>query len=814
LIDPVSRLSVHSRPGMLSVTDPRLFAPGQEARAASFARRLFRIPEVRSIEVDSSTATAAVRYRGSPGDQQILIGRLADALTSDGCSESQTMPSWRRGETVKLRRYGDIITTLEILTVTKNCLEARYRANGSDSMRARRVTDALRQIPGLLEVTIEAGKLTIRLDPVIPSVEELVRRVEAELQTPPNPHTAPQAEKVDFDMANVSLGVSTVGEFVLPAVMPVAAALLVVSNIDTVRAAGGQLSVGKIGLPLLYTGIAGMTLVSGQFFAAAIMLLCFRSWEQRYRRDVEVENQALLDESVGVPGDALAICADGLERIVPRSEIGVGQHLRVRAGDRIPADATVIDGAALVDEVRLLGDPAPATRIKGDEVLAGSRLLAGQLDLVALRTGLHTRAAQVSRALIATTVPAPAEWALNSHAEKFADRTVGPSLFAAGLGLLAGGPGMSLAAMRPDYSTAIGVAAPLETLRSVRIALRHGALIRSGEALSRLASSSWVILDDHEALQRADCELAEMQVRGVEEDRLLPALAAAGVWLGDPRGPALVRACRARRLIARRATLREIGATFVAIEYGGHVLRLSGKADRKRLAPLRVELDGVEVARLRFQRTSSLAAAASVRQLQRAGLRVLLASERESSAVAPLARRLGVDQFVSDADADSRRRLLRALSERGLSVVHVHAGPGLRDSGDAHLSVALADAADETSWHDADMVLFGQSIAPLPALVRLARDSITRVASMRRMALAPNLACVAGAFAFGLPGLAVIVISNLGTSMVYNNARRALRLASLEDTSPPEAVWCTEDVVPIDDEAILEDDILAKGECA
>jgi cation transport ATPase len=283
-------------------------------------------------------------------------------------------------------------------------------------------------------------------------------------------------------MANVSLGVATVGEFVLPAVMPVAAVLLVVNNLDTVRDATRQLSAGKIGLPLLYTGIAALTLVSGQFLTAAVMLWCFRSWEQRYQRDLEIENQALLDEIVGVPANGLVVKADGLEQITPSSEISAGQRLRVRAGDRIPVDATVIDGAALVDEVRLLGNPAPATRIKGNEVLAGSRLLAGELDLAALRTGWQTHAAQVSQTLIRTTVPAPGEWTLNQQAERFADRTVGPTLIAAGLGLLTGGPGMSVAIMRPDYATGAGLAAPLETLRSVRVALRHGALIRSDEA--------------------------------------------------------------------------------------------------------------------------------------------------------------------------------------------------------------------------------------------------------------------------------------------------------------------------------------------
>jgi cation transport ATPase len=780
---------------MLSVTDPRLFAPGQETSAALFARRLFRLSEVRSIEIDPIRATATVRYNASPGDHQILVDRLADALTSEDDPQPETMPNWRPGEIIKLRRYGGIVTTLEILTLNRSCIEVRHRVNGHNPKTARRVMDALRQIPGQLDVAIDAGKLSIQLDPSVTSAVALVRRMETEFLEPPDPHEAPGTGKVDFDMANVSLGVSTVGEFVVPAVMPVAAALLVVNNLDTARGATEQLSAGKIGLPLLYTGIAAMTIVSGQFFAASVMFLCFRAWEQLYRRDLEAENQAMLDESLGVPGDALAVIADGTEQIVPRSEIVVGQHLRVRAGDRIPVDATVIDGAALVEEVRLRGDPAPATRIKGDEVLAGTRVLAGQLDLAALRTGWETRAAQLSRALIGTTVPAPAEWALNQQAEKFADRTVGPSLVGAGMGLLTGGPAMSLAVMRPDYSTAVGLAAPLETLRSVRVALRHGALIRSDEALSRFAVSSWVILDDHESLRCGACELAEMQVKSVEEDRLLPALAAAGLWLGDPRGPALVRACRARHLIARRAALREIGDAFVAIEYGSHVLRLSGKASQTQFAPLRVELDGVEVARLRFQRTVRLAAAPTVQQLQRAGLRVLLTSQRKASMVEPLARRLGVDRFLSGADADSRRSLLRSLNERGVRAVHVHAGPGLRNSSDAHLSVALG-CADETSWHDADIVLFGQSIAPLPALVQLARDSKARMENLRRLALAPNLASAAGAFAFGLPGLAVIFISNLGTSMVYNRARRALRVASLDDTSPPEAAWCTEDDVP------------------
>ncbi len=139
----------------------------------------------------------------------------------------------------------------------------------------------------------------------------------------------------------------------------------------------------------------------------------------------------------------------------------------------------------------------------------------------------------------------------------------------------------------------------------------------------------------------------------------------------------------------------------------------------------------------------------------------------------PLARQLGVDKHLGDMDSNSRRNLLTALGERGVGVVHVHCGDAPRDPGDGRLSVALS-VGDGVGCNDADILLFGPSIAPLPALAALARDSVARVGQARTMAVAPNVACVAGAFAFGLTGLAVVLISNFGASIVYNRARRAL----------------------------------------
>ena len=267
--------------------------------------------------------------------------------------------------------------------------------------------------------------------------------------------------------------------------------------------------------------------------------------------------------------------------------------MRVLAGETVPADAIVRAGAGLVDETAIRGTLAPVREVTGDQVLAGSRLRAGSLDVEVRRTGQNTRAAQIAQSLIETTVPAPRSWVLNRDAEEFARRAVAPTLIAAGTGLLVGGTTTAGAVLRPDYATGIGLAMPLEVLRGVKLAIRNGVVVRVANALRRLAAISWIVLDDHPTLHRVGCNVAEIRTKRLDENRLLPAVAAAGVWLGDERGAALVRACRERGLIVRHADLREIESDGVVVEHRGHLVRLRGRPVVAGAAPspLIVEID-------------------------------------------------------------------------------------------------------------------------------------------------------------------------------------------------------------------------------
>jgi hypothetical protein len=415
----------------------------------------------------------------------------------------------------------------------------------------------------------------------------------------------------------------------------------------------------------------------------------------------------------------------------------------------------------------------------GSQVLLDESVVLPEKPRVLTADGPETSASRISRAPVETTVPERRTWALSRDAEAFARRAVAPTLLAAGAGLLVGDVTTAGAVLRPDYATGVGLATRLETIHDARFATRSGAVIRAGDALERLATTSWIFLDDHPALHHAVCDVAEVRTKWLDEARLLPAIAAAGMWLGDERGSALARACHDRGLVVRRAALREMSGDGVAIGFGDRLLRLSGRpVVAGAPPPLIVQVDGMAVARVRFARNGHPEAAEVVRCLQQGGLSVFLASERV------WAKQLGIDRYCGNMSTGDKIQFLRSLRRQSVAAAYI--GDCLTNAAvarEAHLSIDFAptDTAADAGWDqgNSDIALLAPSITPLPALCALARDSLRRRKRARYAVVIPNLLCVAGALAFGLTPAAVVLISNFGTSMAYNGAKRSLRKAAI-----------------------------------
>jgi cation transport ATPase len=769
------------RPGAIEVVDERVFGPSASAFARRFAGRVLALDEVRALTIEPAGATATIRLRAIAGAAAPLLTRLADAVAAaNTAAPAIDLPAWRDGDRVTLYRHRNFVSRFGKLDLGCGTLMIRHPAIARDCAVAAGAAAALRSIAGVIE-TVATTRLSVRFEPDAVSAEQLVRIIEASVFGT-SAKGEPGSDQVDFAFANLSVGTAVVSDLMLTPLMPVAAGLLVYSNLGAFKGAADQLRRGQIGLPALYSSIVGVTLASGQFLSAALMLWFYRYWERRYRRDLTAAQRALLDEHLSLPEEVRIVTADGLERTVPADEIAAGQRFRVVAGETVAVDAIVQSGAALVAELERGTAISPRRKTVGDTVAAGGRLVGGALDLCACRTNGQSRAARIARILSEATLPAPGVWSLNREAESFAHRAVTPTLVTAGAGLAIADLATAGAVLRPDYATGIGLASPLVGLRNIRSALCNGAVVRTANAFDRLAEIRCVVLDDNSTLREADAQLAEFRTSRLDEARLLPAAAAAGVWLGDPRGAALVRACRERGLVVRRTDLHKVDGDGIAVRFGPHIVRLSGSPVVAGVAapPLFVEVDGVEVAAMRFSRSGRPEAATTVSQLRRRGLRVVLISEHSATG---LAHALGVDRYAGNLDATDKLRLLHSLQRPGHPVAYVGEGwVGTPLTRAAHVSIGLTPAAAvaaEEGPDAAEIALLDRSIAPLPVLCALACDYRRHQQHMRYAVMAPNLLCVAGAFAFGFTPIVTVFVSNFGTSLAYNGARRA------RDASPP-----------------------------
>src|SRR5665811_1501669 len=136
-------------------------------------------------------------------------------------------------------------------------------------------------------------------------------------------------------------------------------------------------------------------LVPVYFEAAAVivaLVLVGQVLELRAREKTGGAIRALLDLA---PKTALRVLKDGKTETAPLASVKVGDVLRVRPGDKIPIDGTVIEGRSAVDESMLTGEPIPVEKVAGDRVTGGTLNGTGSFDMRVDRTGAATTLAQV-----------------------------------------------------------------------------------------------------------------------------------------------------------------------------------------------------------------------------------------------------------------------------------------------------------------------------------------------------------------------------------------------------------------------------------
>ncbi len=762
-----------------------LFGPGAESQSRRFARRAFTFPEIHSLHLEPDMGKASLHYQLESGRQADFLVRLAAGIggTAEGLDES-LLPLWMRGQPVTLHRFGRYVSVFEITQAGPGRLQLRHAGLARNPALGRRLEDTVRNLVGIKQATVSgnAGKLWVCYEPELANLLQLIRAAEAQLFSPRTALATLCPAPARMGLANATLGLAALGEFAWPALLPVCIAMLVFSSLGTLCDAARQLRQGKVGLPTVYAALLCCSISTQQIVAYALMKWSFRFWAQRIHAILAGECRTLLEENLPIPAYSRIIRSNEVDALVSTATLQPGNHVLVDGPGAVPADGRVVAGSALVEENTLCGSRSPVRKSFGDKVFAGSQVLAGNIEVEVWHTGTQTRAARIARSVIDGVRDLTRNQALPRKAEAIAERTVLPTLAVAGLGWAVGAGGLFTvgAVLHADYASGPKIAVPLETLRAMNLALRSGAVVRTGDALHRLAESRFLVLDDHPAwacmeleLERMDHSLAES-----ETDNLLCHVVGAGLYLGDGRTKALVDSCLGKGLAVHQPPLIALDAEKVTVRQGVHtiVLRDGSCEEGGTLKSLVVEIDGEKVATLEFRHGKTPRAAAAVECLRQRGMQVFLLSSRPTQETERLASQLGTDLRGGDFSPIEKLRFMRGLQRRGVCATYIGNGqmhPEL--AREAHVSVSLGGGGLSGGMAEADIVLLGDTLDAFADVAGLALGCNGRIRVACRQSLLPNLLCAAGGYADVLNSLGAALLTNLGVNNVYRQAALSLR---------------------------------------
>jgi Cu+-exporting ATPase len=267
--------------------------------------------------------------------------------------------------------------------------------------------------------------------------------------------------------------------------------------------------------------------------AAAIVTLVLvgQVLELRARRRTGDALRALLELA---PTTARRVDAAGADHEVPLAQIIAGDRLRVRAGDKVPVDGVIVDGATAIDEAMVTGEPMPRAKATGDRVIGGTVNGTGAFVMRAEQVGDATLVARiVAMVASAQRSRAPIQRAADTAAAWFV-----PAVIAAAVATfaiwLAIGPSPRLAHALVNAVAvlviacpcALGLATPMSIMVATGRAAQRGVLFRDAAALEALASVTTLIVDKTGTLTEGAPRVVDTIAHGTSASHVLELAAA------------------------------------------------------------------------------------------------------------------------------------------------------------------------------------------------------------------------------------------------------------------------------------------------
>ena len=536
--------------------------------------------------------------------------------------------------------------------------------------------------------------------------------------------------------------------------------------------------------------------------ALLVVIMLLGHWIEM--RSLAQTTSALDSLAALLPDEAEKIDGDEVVKVTP-ADLEVGDVVIVRPGASVPADGTIVDGSASMDESMVTGESKTVRRGEGEHVVAGTIATDSGLRIEVTATGSDTALAGIQK-LVTDAQES------SSRAQRLADKaaawlfwfTLGAAILTAVVWTVFGVPNeavvRTITVLVIACPHALGLAIPLVVSIATERAARGGVLIKDRLALESMRTVDSVLFDKTGTLTKGEPTVTAIDPAGGRDKEEVLALAAAAEADSEhPLARAITGAAQAGDVAVPQATdfssspavgvkatvdgeVIEVGGPYLLEKHSAEELPIADEWRKEGAIILHVLADGEVIGALRLADGIRPESRDAVDALHTSGAQVVMITGDAQAVANTVAGELGIDRVFAGVRPEDKATKVKELQSEGHKVAMV--GDGVNDApalAQADVGIAIG-AGTDVAIGSAEVILASSDPRSVLSVIELSRETYRKMKQNLWWAAGYNLVSVplaAGILApigFVMPMSVGAILMSASTVVVALNAQLLRRL--------------------------------------
>ena len=554
---------------------------------------------------------------------------------------------------------------------------------------------------------------------------------------------------------------------------------------------------------LITLTIAGCVAL-GHFFIASLVVFLIKVATKLTAMVIQDSRKNLLD-AFGQHANFVWILIDGAEIRVPFDDLQIDDVVVVHAGEIIPADGTIVEGMASIDQHILTGEARPIEKGSGEEVFAATVILSGKIHIKVEKAGEESTVAKITQILNSTV---DFKSSVQLRAETLSDALVAPILLAGASALPLLGFSGGLAVINAHPKNKMMIIAPLTILNYLNLASRQGILIKDGRSLELLRQVDTIVFDKTGTLTEEQPHIGTIHsCSRYDKNDILIYAATAEYKQKHPLAKAILQEAENRQLSVLPIEDSEYKLGYgIAVDIEGktiyvgserfmnvegitipsHIKQQQVFCHEQGYTLVIVAIDNEVIGAIELLPTVRPEAKAVIDSLkQRPNIKAIyIISGDHETPTKKLAQALGIDHYFAETLPENKANIIEQLQQEGHFICYI--GDGINDSialKKSQVSISLRGAST-IATDTASIVLMNQGLSHLNPLFDLADRYNVNMNRTFAMMIIPAIIGVSGAFLLGFTIITTLLLNIAGLVLAVGNA--TIPLLTEQPTKPTE----------------------------